>query len=123
MSSRRRPRPAPKALTNHPEIRIVARLNPQVQYFGRPVLANTAQAKKRARQAEAHRTRNVAQRSLLRSRIKGVRTAIAAKDKAAAQSAFREAAATIDRMAGKGILHKNAAARYKSALNQRLRAL
>ena len=72
-------------------------------------MANTAQAKKRARQAENHRARNVGQRTELRSRIKKVRSAIAAKDKPAAQLAFREAASVIDRMAGKGLIHKNTA--------------
>ncbi len=86
-------------------------------------MANTAQAKKRARQAEAHREHNAAQRTWLRSKIKKVRTSIAAKDKAGAQSAFREAASAIDRMAGRGIIHKNAAARYKRELNQGIKAL
>ena len=86
-------------------------------------MANTAQAKKRARQAETHRARNAGQRTELRSRIKKVRVAIAAKDKPAAQLAFREAASVIDRMVGKGLVHKNAAARYKSGLNQQLRTL
>ena len=86
-------------------------------------MANTVQAKKRARQAEVHRARNVGQRTEMRNRIKKVRTAIAAKDKSAAQLAFREAASTIDRLVGKGLVHKNSAARYKSNLNQRLRAL
>ena len=86
-------------------------------------MANTAQAKKRARQAEMHRARNAGQRTELRSQIKKVRTAIAAKDKAVAQQAFRVAGSVIDRMVGKGLLHKNAAARYKSGLNQQLRTL
>ena len=86
-------------------------------------MANTAQAKKRARQAETHRARNTGQRTELRSQIKKVRTAIAAKDKVVAQQAFREAGSVIDRMVGKGLLHKNAAARYKSGLNQQLRTL
>lgn len=86
-------------------------------------MANTAQAKKRARQADAHRARNAAQRTELRSQIKKVRSAIATKDKAAAQQAFREAVSVIDRMAGKGLVHKNAAARYKSGLNQQIRGL
>lgn len=86
-------------------------------------MANTAQAKKRARQAEVHRARNAGQRTELRSRIKKVRSAIAAKDKPAAQLAFREATSAIDRMAGKGLIHKNTAARYKSGLSQGLRAL
>lgn len=86
-------------------------------------MANTVQAKKRARQADAHRARNAGQRTELRSRIKKVRSAIVAKDKPAAQLAFREAASVIDRLAGKGLIHKNAAARYKKGLNQQLRAL
>jgi small subunit ribosomal protein S20 len=86
-------------------------------------LANTAQAKKRARQAEAHRTRNAAQRTELRNRIKKVRAAVAARDKDAARQAFRDAASVIDRLTGKGLIHKNAAARYKSGLNQQLRTL
>jgi small subunit ribosomal protein S20 len=86
-------------------------------------VANTAQAKKRARQAEAHRARNVTQRSALRTAIKKVLKAVETKDKAAAQSAYREACATIDRSAGKGLIHKNNAARHKSHLNARVRAL
>lgn len=86
-------------------------------------MANTAQAKKRARQADVHRARNTSQRTELRSRIKKVRAAIAAKNKAGAQEAFLEATSVIDRMAGKGLIHKNAAARYKSGLNNGLRGL
>jgi small subunit ribosomal protein S20 len=86
-------------------------------------VANTAQAKKRARQAEVHRARNAAQRSLMRSRIKAVLKAIAAKDKDKARDTFRAATSYIDRMAGRGIIHKNTAARYKGRLNERLRAL
>ena len=86
-------------------------------------MANTVQAKKRARQAEVHRARNAGQRTEMRNRIKKVRSAVAAKDKSAAQQAFREAASTIDRLVGKGLVHKNSAARYKSNLNQRLRTL
>ena len=74
-------------------------------------MANTAQAKKRARQAETHRARNIAQRSELRTQHQESPKAIAAKDKPAAQLAFREAASVIDRMAGKGQIHKNKAAR------------
>jgi len=86
-------------------------------------LANTAQAKKRARQAEAHRVRNAAQLTFMRTQIKKVRAAIDKKDKTAAQTAYRDASAVIDRLAGKGRLHKNTAARYKSNLNQGIRAL
>ncbi len=86
-------------------------------------MANTIQAKKRARQAEAHRARNAAQRSALRSAIKTVRVAVDKQDKDGAQSAFRTASSVIDRMARKGFIHKNAAARYKSGLNSKVRVL
>ncbi len=86
-------------------------------------MANTIQAKKRARQAEAHRTRNAAQRTQLSSAIKKVRTALATLDKTKAQTAYRDATAVIDRMADKGIIHKNAAARQKSNLNKQVKAL
>jgi small subunit ribosomal protein S20 len=107
-------------LTKALKISIVAGLSGILRRF---VLANTAQAKKRARQAEVHRVRNASQRTDLRTQIKKVRTAIASKDKSAAQLAFRDAAAAIDHLVGKGLVHKNAAARYKSGLNQQLRAL
>ena len=81
-------------------------------------MANTVQAKKRARQAEMHRERNTAQRSMLRSAIKTVRVAADKKDKGAAQKAFRDATSVIDRMARKGLIHKNAAARYKERLER-----
>jgi small subunit ribosomal protein S20 len=86
-------------------------------------LANTAQAKKRARQAEVHRARNAAQRTELRTQVKKARTAVTGTDKTAAQQAFKDAASAIDRAAGKGLIHKNAAARYKSSLNHNLRGI
>lgn len=86
-------------------------------------MANTAQAKKRARQAEKHREHNAARRSLMRTEIKKALKAIEAKDKSGAQEAYRRASSIIDRLARKGVLHGNTASRYKSRLNTRLRAL
>ncbi|OGI41720.1 MAG: 30S ribosomal protein S20 [Candidatus Muproteobacteria bacterium RBG_16_62_13] len=86
-------------------------------------MANTVQAKKRARQAEVRRARNTEQMTFMRTQIKKVRVAIDKKDKSAAQTAYRNASAAIDRLAGKGNIHKNTAARYKSNLNQRVRAM
>lgn len=86
-------------------------------------MANTPQARKRVRQAEEARLRNKAQRSHVRTHIKKVRKAIRAGDKAAAETAFKEAAPIIDRMAGKGRIHPNKAARHKSRLNNQIRAL
>lgn len=86
-------------------------------------MANTIQAKKRARQADAHRARNAAQRTQLTTAIKKVQTAVTGADKTKAQAAYRNATSVIDRLADKGILHKNAAARHKSNLNKKVKAL
>jgi len=60
---------------------------------------------------------------MMRTYIKKVRKAIAAGDKEAAQTAFKAAVPVIDRMAGKGLIHKNTAARYKSRINARIRQM
>ena len=86
-------------------------------------MANSAQARKRARQAEKHRRHNAAQRSMLRTYIKKVVKAIASGDKAAADTAYKEAVPVIDRMVNKGQIHKNKAARHKSRLNGHLQAM
>ncbi len=83
-------------------------------------MANTVQAKKRARQAEIHRQRNVAFRSQIRTAIKKVLKAVHDKDIAGGQMALREASSVIDRGISRGIMHRNTAARYKSRLNARL---
>lgn len=86
-------------------------------------MANIASAKKRARQSEKRRQHNVGYRSMLKSSIKKVNAAIESKDKEAANSALKAAIPVIDKMAGKGLIHKNKAARHKSQLNAHLRAL
>ena len=86
-------------------------------------MANSAQAKKRARQAEGRRRHNASLRSLVRTVIKKVIAAIDAGDAEQATTAYTEAVPVIDRMADKGILHKNKAARHKSRLNDRIKAL
>jgi len=84
-------------------------------------MANSAQAKKRARQAENNRQHNASMRSLMRTRIKNVAKAIATGDKDAASSAYKLAVPAIDRMVSKGLIHKNKAARHKSRLNNHVR--
>jgi len=86
-------------------------------------LANSAQAKKRARQAEDSRQRNASQRSAMRTSVKSLQKAIDAGDKEQATAAFIAAVPVLDRMARKGLVHKNAAARSKSRLNKAVRAL
>jgi small subunit ribosomal protein S20 len=86
-------------------------------------MANTAQARKRARQAIKRRARNFSQRSELRTAIKSVRKAIVAGDKAAAQKVLSESMSTIDSIADKKIIHKNKASRHKSRLSAAIKAL
>lgn len=86
-------------------------------------MANIASAKKRARQAVKNRERNVAQRSMIRSTIKKVVKALDAKDKTAAEVAYAAMVPVVDRYADRGQLHKNKAARHKSRLLERIRAL
>jgi small subunit ribosomal protein S20 len=86
-------------------------------------VANSAQAKKRARQAEGRRQANAGRRSNMRTAIKKVLAAITAGDKGAAQEAFNAATPILDRESGKGLIHKNKAARHKSRLNAQIKAL
>ena len=86
-------------------------------------MANTAQAKKRARQAEKHREHNIALRSMLRTSIKKVFKAISGGDKAVAQAAYQAAVPVIDSITNKGLLHKNKAARHKSRLSGHIKAM
>jgi small subunit ribosomal protein S20 len=85
------------------------------------ILANTAQAKKRARQAEKHREHNASLRSMLRTYIKRVIKAIDSGDKTKAESEYQTAVPVIDRMARKGLIHANKAARHKSRLTHHIR--
>lgn len=78
---------------------------------------------KRAKQAEKHRSHNASLRSMVRTYIKNVVKAIDAKDLEKAQAAFTAAVPVIDRMADKGIIHKNKAARHKSRLSGHIKAL
>jgi small subunit ribosomal protein S20 len=86
-------------------------------------LANSPQARKRARQADKRRRNNASLRSLVRTVIKKVIAAIEAGDAEQAKTAYNEAVPVIDRMADKGIIHKNKAARHKSRLNAQVKAL
>ena len=70
-------------------------------------MANNSQALKRARQAEDRRQQNTSQRSMLRTYVKKVVAAIAGGDAEAAKAAYQAAVPVVDRMADKGIIHKN----------------
>lgn len=86
-------------------------------------MANTAQARKRARQSEVRRQRNVSQRSAVRTHFKTALQALSGGDKAKAAVAVKQAIPVIDSSARKGLIGKNTAARQKSLLNKRLKAL
>ncbi|MBY6018951.1 30S ribosomal protein S20 [Ferrimonas balearica] len=86
-------------------------------------MANIKSAKKRAIQAEKRRQHNASRRSMMRTFTKKVVAAIAAGDKAAATEAFNAAQPILDRMATKGLIHKNKAARHKSRLAAQIKAL
>ncbi len=86
-------------------------------------MANIASAKKRARQAAKRRLHNNSRRSMLRTYLRKVVESIASGDKTAATAAYQSAVPIIDRMANKGLIHKNKAARHKSRLNAKIRAL
>lgn len=86
-------------------------------------MANSPQARKRARQAEKRRKHNASLRSLVRTQIKKVVAAIGTGDAEQAHQAYSQAVPVIDRMADKGIIHKNKAARHKSRLNAKVKAL
>ena len=86
-------------------------------------MANSPQAKKRARQAVNRRSHNASFRSLVRTVIKQVNAAVEAGDADQAKTAYAAAMPVIDRMADKGIIHTNKAARHKSRLNTAVKAL
>ena len=86
-------------------------------------MANSRQATKRARQGEGRRQHNAALRSRMRTFIKRVVKAIESGDRKAAEAAYKEAVPFIDSSADKNIIHANKAARHKSRLNARIRAM
>lgn len=86
-------------------------------------MANTVQARKRARQSEKCRLHNTSRKSLLRTRIKNVVKAIDGGDRAAAVEAYTKAVPVIDRMVGSNLIAKNKAARHKARLNARIKAM
>ena len=85
-------------------------------------MATHASALKAHRQSLKNRDRNRQFRSHLRGALRDIRTAIDGNDLTAAKSALKETISLIDRMASKGIIHRNAASRYKSRLSDRLAA-
>ena len=86
-------------------------------------MANSKSAKKRAIQAEKRRQHNASRRSMMRTYMKKTVAAIEAGDKEAATAAFAAVTPILDRMATKGLIHKNKAANLKSGLTKHVNAL
>ena len=86
-------------------------------------MANSPQAKKRARQNEKARKHNASLRSMVRTYLKKVIAAIDAGNVDEAKAAYAAAVPVLDRIADKGIIHKNKAARHKSRLHAQIKAL
>ena len=86
-------------------------------------MANTKQAAKRARNSEKNRQHNMARRSMMRTFIKKTVSAIETGDVAAAKAAYAVLVPVLDRYSVKGLIHKNKAARHKSRLSAKIKAL
>lgn len=87
-------------------------------------MANSPQARKRAKQNENRRQHNASLRSMARTYLKKVIAAIESGDVEAAKAAYAAAVPVIDRIADKGgVMHKNKAARHKSRLNTKIKAM
>jgi len=86
-------------------------------------VANIKSAQKRARQSEKSRLHNMGLRSKMRTHIKNILKAVEKGDKSAADAAYKAAVPIIDSMVTKGIVNKNKAARHKSRLNSKIKAL
>ena len=86
-------------------------------------MANSSQARKRARQADARRKHNASQRSLYRTSVKKIQAAIADGDVEAATAVYKSSVSDMDSLTRKGVAHANKTARYKSRLNAKIKAL
>ena len=85
-------------------------------------MANSPQARKRAKQAQKRRLHNDSLESEMRTYVKRVRAAVENNELDNAKSAFSMAVSKIDNLAGKRVIHPNRAARLKSRLNRSIKA-
>lgn len=83
----------------------------------------TKSAQRQLKKSRERRRRNRPAKSSLRTAIKKVRVGLEGRDREAAEKAFAQAVPVVDKAASKGLIHKNAAARYKSRLARQLHAL
>lgn len=89
----------------------------------RSTMANSASAKKRAKTAENRRQRNASQRSMMRTYVKKLLSAIDDGNKESAQAAYKEVSPILDKSVTSGLISKNKAARQKSRLNKKVKAM
>ena len=85
-------------------------------------MANSPQARKRARQETQHRSRNMAQRAAMRTHVKKYLKSVDGSDIETAEKDYRIAVSQIDQAVRRGLHHRNKAARLKSRLNARLKS-
>ena len=86
-------------------------------------MANIKSAKKRSKQTVVRNARNAAQRSQLRTAVKKVLKALDSNDAAGAKAAYDVAQPILDRFSARGLIHRNKAARHKSRLTARIKAI
>jgi small subunit ribosomal protein S20 len=86
-------------------------------------MPNIKSAIKRTKTNEARRLRNASQKSALRSAVKQADVAVVGTDVNAAKAALAVAQKKLDKAATKGLIHKNAAARKKSRISKKVKAL
>ncbi len=86
-------------------------------------MANTSSAKKRVKQSERNRERNIALKNRMRTSVKKVLKAMDDGNQTEAIESFKIAKPLIDSLARKGIIHKNKAANQKKKLSKRIKAL
>jgi small subunit ribosomal protein S20 len=98
-------------------------MRPFIFKFLEKKVANIKSAIKRAKQNNKRRIHNASARSMYRTYVKNVLKAVDAGDFDAARAAFAKAQPVIDKTASKGLIHKNRAARVKSRLNAKVKAL
>ncbi len=86
-------------------------------------MANSSQARKRARQADKKRDHNQGRRSMMRTSLKKATSAIEAGNREEAEALYKSAVSALDIAAKNGLIHRNKAARHKSRLNAHIRAM
>lgn len=86
-------------------------------------MANTAQARKRARQADKKRAHNQSRRAMMRTTLKKALTAIESGNREEAETLYKSSSSALDIAAKNGLIHRNKAARHKSRMNAHIRAL